>query len=254
MIIFQYDKTFEGLLTVVFTAYDYKEFPDVLMAQDEIFPLFYDKIYEVTTESVKSERVWKALKRKLSSKAISLLTTSWLADGFPKIDELLFRYIRKVIDTPTSIELNFGDSDVLQLSRVYKQVTYERMRMLQFLRFQKTSDGIYFAAFEPMHNVLPLTISHFKDRFADQKWVIYDMQRQYGFYYDLQEVKEVSFTEKGETLIHGLLEDKMMAEDERFFQELWKIYFKSIAIKERKNLRKQRQDMPVRYWKYLIEK
>ncbi|MBV3583540.1 DUF4130 domain-containing protein, partial [Phocaeicola dorei] len=31
-------------------------------------------------------------------------------------------------------------------------------------------------------------------------------------------------------------------------------YFKSICIKERWNPQKHRQDMPVRYWKYLTEK
>ena len=45
-----------------------------------------------------------------------------------------------------------------------------------------------------------------------------------------------------------------MDKDEKLYQALWKTYFKAIAIKERRNPRKQRQDMPVRYWKYLTEK
>ena len=45
-----------------------------------------------------------------------------------------------------------------------------------------------------------------------------------------------------------------MDSDERLFQQMWKTYFKAIAIKERMNPRKQRQDMPVRFWKYLVEK
>ena len=45
-----------------------------------------------------------------------------------------------------------------------------------------------------------------------------------------------------------------MAEDEKLFQELWHGYFKAMFIKERINLRKQRQDMPVRFWQYLTEK
>ena len=39
-----------------------------------------------------------------------------------------------------------------------------------------------------------------------------------------------------------------------WFQQLWKTYFKSTTIKERLNPRKHKQDMPVRYWKYLTEK
>ena len=42
MIIFVYDKTFEGLLTAVFDAYSRRTFPDLLVTEGEPFPLFYD--------------------------------------------------------------------------------------------------------------------------------------------------------------------------------------------------------------------
>ena len=35
MLIFRYDKTFEGLLTAIFDAYSIKRFPDVLLAAEE---------------------------------------------------------------------------------------------------------------------------------------------------------------------------------------------------------------------------
>ena len=127
---------------------------------------------------------------------------------------------------------------------------------VQFVRFQKAADGTFFAAFEPQYNALPLTVHHFKDRFADQKWIIYDMKRRYGFYYDLQEVTTVSFDDDSREshLITGMLDESLMDKDEKLFQQLWKTYFKAICIKERMNPRKHRQDMPVRYWKYLTEK
>lgn len=254
MIIFQYDKTFEGLLTSLFEAYYLKTFPDKLSDEQECLTLFEDELITIVTDSSKAARVWRSLEKKLSHAALTMVSSCWLADGYPNVDELLFRYLRKAIDAPVSTELNFGDMDVLQLSKVYKQVRYERMRVMQFLRFQKAADGTYFAVFEPLHNVLPLAIDHFRDRFADQKWFIYDMQRQYGYYYDLNEVRQITVTEKGIPLLTGFLDDATMAEDERLFQQLWKTYFKAIAIKERANPRKHRQDMPVRYWKYLIEK
>lgn len=51
----------------------------------------------------------------------------------------------------------------------------------------------------------------------------------------------------------GLLSEEIMHPQERLFQDLWRAYVKSTAIMERLNPRKQRQDMPVRYWKYLTE-
>ena len=251
--IFVYDKTFDGLLTVVFDAYFRKTFPGLLLREGEPLPLFYDEVVNVVTDPEKSGRVWKSLQKKISSAALSDLTLCWLSE-LPAIDELMFRYIRKAVDTPVSIETNFGDPDVLELSRIGKRVRFERTRMFQFIRFQKAVDGTFFAAIEPDYNIIPLTLSHFKDRFADQRWLIYDLKREYGYYYDLKDVIRVSFETKEAHLITGMLDESLMVKDEKLFQQLWKTYFKSIAIKERINPVKQRKDMPVRYWKYLTEK
>ena len=44
-----------------------------------------------------------------------------------------------------------------------------------------------------------------------------------------------------------------ISETEKKYQELWTVFFKTIAIKERKNSRLQMQYMPKKYWKDLIE-
>jgi len=255
MIIFVFDNTFEGLLTSVFEAYSRRVFPDALFPEGEPLPLFHDEVFTVITEEEKAKRVWRGLQKKLSSGALSCLAQCWLAEEAEK-PMLLFRYIRKAIDAPRSIETNFADPDVLEFSRMWKRVDWERLRMLQFIRFQKAADGTFFAAVEPEKNALPLAIDHFKDRFADQPWLIYDIKRAYGFYYDLKEVRQVTFEEGSREghLVTGMLDESLMDKDEKLFQQLWKTYFKAICIKERLNPRKHKQDMPVRYWKHMTEK
>lgn len=255
MTVFLFDYTFEGLLTAVFEAYSRRSFPDVLQSEELPLPLFYDEAFTVITEKEKAERVWKGLEKKLSSSALSALAQSWLSE-LPEVPMLLFRYIRKAIDFPRSIETNFADPDVLLLAKIWKKVDWERLRLLQFVRFQKAADGTFFAAVEPQFNALPLAIHHFKDRFADQRWLIYDIKRAYGYYYDLKEVREVVFGEESREgyLVTGMLDESLMDKDEKMFQQLWKTYFKAICIKERLNPRKHKQDMPVRYWKHLTEK
>jgi probable DNA metabolism protein len=255
MTIFRFDYTFEGLLTALFDAYFRRTFPDLLLGETESLPLFYDDLHTVVTDTAKSERVWRGLCRKLSPSAQTALMECWLAEE-PETPMLLLRYMRKTIDAPGSIETNFADPDVLEFSRMWKRVDWERTRLLQFLRFQKAADGTYFAAVEPEKNALPLAVEHFRDRFSDQRWLIYDIRRAYGFYYDLQRVERVTFREdvRAGHLVTGMLSGELMADDEALFQQLWKTYFKAICIKERMNPRKQRQDMPVRYWRLLTEK
>ena len=254
MNIFIYDHTFEGLLTCVFDAYFRKTFPDLLLKEGESLPLFYDEVVCIMTDEEKAGRVWCGLQKKISNHALSALTYCWLSE-LPQTDMLLFRYIRKAIDSPRSIETNFADPDVLELSKIYKKVDGERTHLRQFIRFQKAADGTFFAAIEPLYNALPLAIDHFKDRFADQRWLIYDIKRQYGYYYDLKDVEEVTFEDPQQAhLVTGMLNESLMDHNEKLFQQLWKTYFKSICIKERWNPKKHRQDMPVRFWKYLTEK
>ena len=255
MTIFIFDNTFEGLLTSVFEAYSRRTFPDALLPEGEPLPLLHEEVFTVITEEEKAKRVWRGLQKKLSSGALSCLAQCWLAEE-AETPMLLFRYIRKAIDAPRSIETNFADPDVLEFSRMWKRVDWERLRMLQFIRFQKAADGTFFAAVEPEKNALPLAIDHFKDRFADQPWLIYDIKRAYGFYYDLKEVRQVTFEEGSREghLVTGMLDESLMDKDEKLFQQLWKTYFKAICIKERLNPRKHKQDMPVRYWKHMTEK
>lgn len=253
MTIFVYDKTFEGLLTVVFQAYSRRTFPDLLLAEGQPLPLFFDEVVTVYTEQEKSERVWQGLQKRLSPSSLSVLTVAWLAEE-EGVDLLLLHYIRKAIDAPKSIELNFGDADVLEVLKVWKKVSNERLRIVQFLRFQKALDGTFFAAVEPLYNVLPLVIPHLQDRFADQRWLIYDLRREYGYYYDLHEATEVRFEAKEAHLLSGLLGESLMDKDEKLFQQMWKEYFKSTAIKERLNPKLHRQHMPARFWKYMAEK
>lgn len=254
MTIFIYDHTFDGLLTCLFDAYNRKLFPDLLLKEGEPLPLFHDEVIPITTSEEKYNRVWRGLQKKLSASALYLLTCGWLSE-LPDIDLLLFRYMRKTFDAPISIETNFADPDVLELSKIGKKVSGERHRLLQFIRFQKAMDGTFFAPVDPIYNVLPLTITHFKDRFADQPWLIYDIRRKYGFFYNLKTVEEVTFEDGNQThLITGMLDESLMDKDEQLYQNLWRTYFKSICIKERLNPRKHKQDMPVRYWKLLTEK
>ena len=252
MTIFFYDKSLEGLLTAVFDAYKMKLFPDKLMGIGEIPPIFVEQSYTVVTEEAHSSRVWKALEKKLSKMACHMLTLTWLSEEAGS-DETLFRYIRKTIDAHESIELNFADEDVLRMELLARKSLHEAQYIRQFLRFQKAADGIFFAAISPKCNALPLAIDHFQDRFSDQKWVIYDIKRDYGFYYDLKTVTEITL-DQSDNFPGGKLDRAIMAEDEKLFQDLWRGYYKAMAIKERINPRLHRHNMPRRFWKYLTEK
>lgn len=253
MNVYLYDKSFEGLLTAMFDAYSRKVFPDILLDASEPLPLFVEDVYTVMTQDDRAERVWKGLEKKLTKGACRMIQAVWLSEE-ADADQLLFRFIRKNFDSPTSIETNFGDEDVLAMMKLAKSVNFEAEHIRQFVRFQKTADGLFFAPIEPKYNALPLAIDYFHSRFSDQEWVVYDTKRKYGYHFDLKKVETFTFEGNEPIPASGKLHPELLDEHEVLFEEFWKSYIKTLSIRERFNPKLQRQHMPVRFWKYLTEK
>lgn len=252
--VFIYDRTWDGLLTAVFDAFFRCTFPVALLGEADTPPMFAS-VHRVTTDEEKAGRVFRALERKLSAPALRTLAVS-LNSELPELDMHLFRYVCKAVKAERSIETNFADEDVLFVTKTCRRVLSERLRMMQFVRFQKTADGTYFAMIEPDCDVLPLIVPHFSDRFPQERWLIYDRRRRYGYYYADRLPVRVVFEADAPIfrLPDGRLSEQMRDADEGLYQDLWRTYFKAVCIRERMNPRKHRQDLPVRYWKYLTEK
>ena len=169
------------------------------------------------------------------------------------IENVVFRYIRYALISNFSVENNFSHPDVLLLQQTARKVHREKHRMEAFVRFQCTKDKLYYAIIQPDYNVLPLISKHFEDRYADQKWLIYDSLRKFGLHYDLEKVETVSL--HFETDLNNPEQLKgIYDEREELYQTLWRQYFQSVNIKARKNMKLHIQHMPKRYWKNLVEK
>lgn len=249
---FIFDGSFEGLLTAIF---------DVYCFLPEKFRLYHDKTYQpeltctphlVVTDAQKADRVWAGLKKKLSVRARNTFFSAFLSEDITVHNDCI-AYARYVFSNPEGAEGNIAHPAVLSLLQAEKKVNRERHRMKAFVRFAKTADTIYYAPIEPDFNVLPLIAGFFRDRFADQQWLIYDVKRQYGLFYDLSDVKEITL-EKATLPTATFVAGSVFSTDEELVQALWKDYFKNTTILARKNLSLHIRHVPKRYWKYLSEK
>jgi probable DNA metabolism protein len=247
-----YDGSFEGFLCAVFDVYEYKYTDADICTENHFRGNIFQPVHTVHTTKERSDRVWKGLQKKLSDEAVQELYKTFLSEE-EGIENTILSYIRYVFASTQSIESDYSHPAVLEVTQTARKVWREKHRMEAFVRFQKTSDGLYYALIEPDYNVLPLIAPHFERRYADQRWLIYDACRRYGIYYDGETSSEVelSFSEgaNGGKDIH-----RHYDEGEAIYQQLWQQYFKSVNIAARKNTRLHVQHMPRRYWKYLPEK
>lgn len=248
-----FDGTAEGMLSAVFESYERKHHQVKLLSGESAGTQeLFDTSTHIVSDPNKAQRVWEGLKKKLPSGKLRHVINALFAEQ-PRVWQILYEYIRYVFDGPAHADLNTGAMPVLELEQVSKKVDRERHRMKAFIRFQKGANGIYHAVIRPDYNVLPLIVKHFSDRYADQPWLIYDEQRKYGMYYDTEQVQEISLDWHPDTMPVRSA-DLHLDYQELLYTKLWKDYFKSTCIRERKNVRLHIQHVPKRYWRYLTEK
>ena len=248
-----YDGTLEGFLCCVFTAYEEKlkvvaiEPPGTRGGQQ-----LFTAPREVITEPGKAKRVWTSLKKKASAAGLRDLKWAFLSE-ISGMEMHMFSMIRYILAENVPVDRDFSHPAVLKVAQAAKKVGREKHRMEAFVRFRLTKDEVYFAAIEPDFNVLPLIKSHFKNRYADQKWIIYDLKRNFGIAWDLSVVNYITLDLDPAIGISGAPE-AFFHTSEIAFQQLWNHYFSSINIKSRANQKLHVQHLPKRYWKYLTEK
>jgi len=247
-----YNGSFENFLTAVFEVYEYKiQEPDIKIETKANTSLFTEP-HKVPEDKPKADRVIKALQQKITPLALRNVYKAFLSEE-TGIENVILRYLQYVISSVNSVERNYGNADVLLVNQTAKKVDREKHRMKAFIRFQKTKDELYYAIVQPDYNVLPLIEKHFRERYADQRWLIYDVRRKYGLYYNMQAVEEVQIN-FSENINDKPALQTIYDEQEDLYQSLWQTYFASVNIKARKNMKLHIQHMPKRYWKYLIEK
>ncbi|WP_029038272.1 TIGR03915 family putative DNA repair protein [Salinimicrobium xinjiangense] len=247
-----YDGSFEGFLCCVFACYEERLKVLEIQPPGREKQEFFAEGREIITDPAKAKRVWNSLKKKASSAGLRDIKWAFLSE-IEGIELQLLAVIRYVIAEEIAVDRDFSHPAVLRVSQSAKKVGREKHRMEAFVRFRLTRDGSYFAAIEPDFNVLPLIKAHFKSRYADQQWIIYDLRRNFGIAFDLSEVKYITLDLDPQIGISGAPE-AFFHTSEIAFQQLWNQYFTSTNIQSRANSKLHVQHLPKRYWKYLTEK
>lgn len=238
MINYSYDGSFDGLLSLVFDAYnDRKNIGSIKGNQIQIG--FLDTYIE--TDEKKARRVEKYIKNNISYEFFNNVKFAFLSSDERK-DIAIVMSIYKAMEIGDKV-LETMDEYAILMSKIIKKVLSERHRYLGILRFKEVKDGTLFATIEPKNNVLPILLSHFKLRLINEKFAIFDKKRNMVAYYDTKNF-EIFYMEK---------EELSLSENELEFEELWKIFHKSISIQERENKKLQQKNLPKYYWKNLIE-
>jgi len=249
--IYIFDGSLEGLLTSVFEWFERKPGMVSIISKSKYQPDAFSPALEILTDRTKADRVWQGLAKRLDRRWMRNVYCAYLSE-ISEMHQEIFGFCVYIFQNPAGAEKNYGNTHVLNIAQTTRKVEREKHRMEAFIRFQKTADGFFYCGIDPDFNVIPLLINHFKNRYADQQWIIYDIKRHYGIFYNLKTVEEIEMNIDLNLLKKS--NQHMLDDQETLYADLWKDYFKSTNIVARKNTKLHTQHVPKRYWKYLTEK
>lgn len=135
---------------------------------------------------------------------------------------------------------------VSEALRISDYVSHEVHKYKGFVRFKELENKVLYAEIEPVNDVLFLISNHFAKRLKNEYWIIKDVKRNILSIYDKKKFVIVMDDE-------FVMATNKISEEEDLVVDLWKTFYKTIGISERRNDRCRMNFMPKRYWKYITE-
>ena len=196
----------------------------------------------VETEMAKAKRVEKSIPEKLGNAANEFIRQAFLT-CLPHKERYILLFLRLGYRYGASVMKMLTNEIVHTLFKAVRHLERESHLFKGFIRFS-VYGNVLVSEIEPKNFVLPMLANHFCERYPEEKFLIYDKVHKMGLIYEPYEV-EIIPIERLDLPKIDELEEKM--------RELWKLFFKTIEIEGRHNLRCQMTMMPKRYWNSMTE-
>lgn len=237
MIIYRIQKGVTPFLSAVFDAYDTKKFPDVITTRTAVPQTFDTEMLCPLPDEQHAERVKTAIIKYGGMRTYDDVTDCLRSDIGDK-ETTAYEYVKLLLKEKRYVGNMLANVVVLNFIDIVKKVRTEAHRMKGFLRFMQLENGNLYAHYTPDNDVTDLILTHFIARYKNFKFAIHDSKRGIMAVYDGKTSKVFS-TDSTVTVY--------ISEEERRMRDLWKEYYDSVNIKQRKNKKLQDNSLPVRY-------
>lgn len=241
----------EGIFTGIYRAYEWKCDPActrIQVGEEENLRLFA-RYREVPPDPERAEKVSRTIRRRFGGECHEKIWYVLLSRETDK-GQAVYQTVAEGLTGRVKGMLldHLGNQYVRRTFELWRGVWYEAHHLLGFVRFSETVEGILFARIGPRNQVMPILMPHFADRFPQENFVIYDEGRNlYGIH------------PAGREWFLARLEDGPgsreleFSEKECRMQELFRFFCHKIMIEERRNEKLQKQLLPLRFQKYMVE-
>lgn len=240
--VYFYEGDFISLLSTI--AYLLKNNLKVENIKDEFYqPSLFENVINIYIP--KDEKLIHQVKFSFGELALRSMYYVFLSNEENK-ELILYYFFRNALKYRNKIMYYRNLKCVSEVLRISGYVMHEAHKMKGFLRFKELEKGVLYAEMEPTNDILFLLSCHFVKRLKEEFWIIKDNKRKIIGIYDKNKfviVRDEDF--------RLLVQNE--SKEEKNIEKLWKTFYQTIGIEERKNDRCRRNFMPKKYWKYITE-
>ncbi len=249
MIVYRCQDSLESIFTAIYLSYEENRNAEdtCLVLHDD--PILFGEDVKVEADAGRTIKVIRTLKRRFGEENYLSLCMALAAQDEDKA-QAVYRTVVKGLDERCArghLFDSLADDNVLKAFSLARFAVRETDHLMGFLRFQELENGMLYAKIGPKNNILTFLMPHFADRLPVENFVIYD---------DIRGIFGVH-PARGQWYLMSPEEDEerelCFSEQEMKYQELFRHFCKTIAIKERKNLKLQRNMLPLRFQEYMVE-
>jgi probable DNA metabolism protein len=252
--VFRCEDSLEGILSGVYTAWAAKvghSSVELRTWETENMELFC-QYHTVATDLVKAEKVLRTMKTRLGDEITEDICYAACSGEREKGTAIY----RTLVDCLSVYGAAYGKKRLENLKnpyvrlvcQAYRNVWYEYHHYLGFLRFSQLPGNVLFAAITPKNDLLLLFQEHFGDRFVEEYWIIYDDRRKKALLHAPHEACSIYSGDTGK-----MDEYAKMKDCEADYEALFQGFCQHISIRERENPHLQRQNLPLRFRKHMLE-
>ena len=239
-IVYVYDGSFDGLLSVIFDAFSRREVPEhIFTYANEENTLF--AVHQVENTEDKAKRVGKWLKG-FSSEVFTVFYYGYLTCIKNKEMELLMLAIKLNKEGKNAI-FDVSSRAVHNINKGILALKNESHLFCGFVRFAEYN-GVLVSEIQPKNVVLPVILKHFETRFPNENYMIIDRTNKTILVHDRRGSHMVPYTD---------YELPPIPPNELMIQNLWCGFYDTASIELRQNLRCRMGHMPKRYWATMTE-
>lgn len=243
---------FEDMMTCVYEAWcgaiEEGFHHNIRLVREPIYQQnMFDEYIHVDADIEKVNKVVRSIRRSISDEAYIWIFYAALSSEEDALFAI-YNFLRLGFEAGAGVCSMYNNPYVMRMMELKRRVSNESHSFKEFVRFNALEDKVYVSHIEPKNNVVVLVGEHFADRMPSEHWMIVDDSRHIAVVHPKDEDNYIRYLTEDEYEMLRRTEDYV---DE--YTAMWKTFFNTISIKERENIKCQRNLFPIWKRKHVVE-